>query len=270
MPRKCVVCGLTQTNNLAVFTFPKSQHQKSTWVTAIQQVIPGFCAPQENGEPLSSRSGLCENHFLPDDIRKGKKKSLQRKAIPSLAVDQSLPTSSRKVLAVQFSVPGEENGDQAFLISDEEDTFRTASSSSSSSSLSSSSVRRDRKADLWEVNEGHTSAGTCLGLDFEDYLPGNDKSAYNDCSDSYEDQKLFSEGDVGRRALGKDLCLVCGKDNKSSRLTCILQLDAQAGGECTSLCLSRIVSRPKREDVISRNCSRCTNLVQEGHTSKED
>ncbi|ROT74443.1 hypothetical protein C7M84_007062 [Penaeus vannamei] len=208
MPRKCVVCGLTQTNNLAVFTFPKSQHQKSTWVTAIQQVIPGFCAPQENGEPLSSRSGLCENHFLPDDIRKGKKKSLQRKAIPSLAVDQSLPTSSRKVLAVQFSVPGEENG--------------------------------------------------------------NDKSAYNDCSDSYEDQKLFSEGDVGRRALGKDLCLVCGKDNKSSRLTCILQLDAQAGGECTSLCLSRIVSRPKREDVISRNCSRCTNLVQEGHTSKED
>ncbi|XP_027215426.2 uncharacterized protein [Penaeus vannamei] len=272
MPRKCVVCGLTQTNNLAVFTFPKSQHQKSTWVTAIQQVIPGFCAPQENGEPLSSRSGLCENHFLPDDIRKGKKKSLQRKAIPSLAVDQSLPTSSRKVLAVQFSVPGEENGDQAFLISDEEDTFRTASSSSSSSSLSSSSVRRDRKADLWEVNEGHTSAGTCLGLDFEDYLPGNDKSAYNDCSDGYEDQKLFSEGDVGRRALGKDLCLVCGKDNKSSRLTCILQLDAQAGGECTSLCLSRIVSRPKRELMcISRKiCSRCTNLVQEVTHLEED
>ncbi|XP_071515741.1 uncharacterized protein [Panulirus ornatus] len=262
MPRKCVLCGASQSINLYVFAFPKSSHQRGAWVAAIQQIIPSFCDPQAEGQLTGVRKGVCERHFHPHDIRKGKNSSLHRKAVPLVAANliaEGNDADAKKSLAVTLPVTENDKTKDSFLIS-EEDEFR-------GSAVNQISVVC-KKESTWQVDEDQAKdPENCLGINIDDFLPS--ENTFTGSVESIRNQAfVFSNSECSE----KDLCLVCGKEDKSSNLVCILRIHELSGNVSVSLLLSKIVGRSKREVlcVSMKICSRCENLIQEVAQIEED
>ncbi|KAG7157415.1 uncharacterized protein LOC121880066 [Homarus americanus] len=252
MARKCVLCGAPHSISLSVFAFPKSSYQRGAWVAAIRQIIPTFCDPQL----LGARNGVCERHFQPQDIKKGKKSSLHRKAVPLVATNLGSNGSvvdAKNNLPVPFSVIESDKTRATFLIDADEDAFRDAALSQMSVDI--------KKEDNWQVDGNQPRASeSCLGINIDDYLPS--ESSYVESEKSINSHAFIFNN---KETPEKDVCLVCGKDDTDCNLICILRVHEYSGNISINLLLSKIVGRSKREVVCvsMKICSRCENLVQE-------
>lgn len=71
------MCGVPQGPGLTVFPLPRSSHQRGAWLAALQDATI-----QTDWLAGSSQYGVCERHFNPQDIKRGRKPSLSRKAMP--------------------------------------------------------------------------------------------------------------------------------------------------------------------------------------------
>lgn len=78
--RTCMVCGAPQGPSLTVFSLPRSGRLRGAWLTALH-------AANLQAEWLadSTQYGVCEKHFSSQDIKRGRKPSLNRKAVPWLS-----------------------------------------------------------------------------------------------------------------------------------------------------------------------------------------
>lgn len=256
MPRKCVLCGASHSITLSVFAFPKSSRQRAAWVTAIQQIIPTFCDPQTDGHLASARSGVCVRHFHPEYVKKGKKSSLNRKAVPLVVADLSINgnfTHAKNNLAASFLVHESSKTRESFLIDDDE-TLRGPPEVASES----------KKGNNW--HEDQLKAENCLSINIDDYLPNED--SYVESSKAITDHGFaFSSKEISE----KYICLVCGKHDKNYSLICIFNVHDFPGNITVSL-LSKIVGRSKQEVlcVSMKICSMCENLLQEVAQIEED
>ncbi|XP_045593859.1 uncharacterized protein [Procambarus clarkii] len=252
MPRKCVVCGASHSVNLSVFAFPKSHYQRSAWVTAIQQIFPAFCDPQTDGHVAGARNGVCVRHFHPEDVKKGKTSSLHRKAVPLLVTnlgnDEGV-ARDKSNLSLSLSVHESDKRKESFIMS--ENIFKgTALNHMSANS---------KKENNWHGDQ--SKAENCLGININDYLPN--ENSYVDSNKSSINDNVFAFNNM--ESSGKDICLVCGKDDNNFSLICILSAHDYSGNIPMSLLLAKIVGRAKQETlcVSMKICSRCENLVQE-------
>uniref|UniRef100_A0A0P4W298 THAP-type domain-containing protein n=2 Tax=Scylla olivacea TaxID=85551 RepID=A0A0P4W298_SCYOL len=78
--RTCLVCGAPQGSSLTVFPLPRSGRLRGAWLTALH-------AADLQAEWLGGNTqyGVCERHFNSQDIKRGRKPSLNRKAVPWLS-----------------------------------------------------------------------------------------------------------------------------------------------------------------------------------------
>lgn len=204
---------------------------------------------------------MCERHFHPQDIKKGKNSSLHRKAVPLVAagLTEGNDAHDKKSVAVPFSITDNDKTRGSFLISENDSFGGTA--------VSQISVVC-KKESTWQVDEDQTKdSENCMGIDIDDFLPS--ENTFTGSVESIRNHAfVFSNNESSE----KDVCLVCGREDKNTNLVCILRVHELSGNVSVSLLLSKIVGRSKREVlcVSMKICSRCEILVQEVAQIEED
>ncbi|XP_068202191.1 uncharacterized protein [Palaemon carinicauda] len=238
MPRKCIMCGAPQSFHLAVFSFPKSHHERALWIDAVQKVIPNFSDPENFDLVSGRRNGICEKHFAPEDIRKGKTSSLRKTAVPMY------PSKTEKFSFGETLMLSKEASKD---ISVEEDLV----------------LSKETKNDLGGVMEMKNSDDTEYIVDhLGNYL------ANSSCGKSKE---RISEGYFNEDVKMSEVCFVCGKESKSLNL--FHNFENHDANLATSITLlTRIVGKPKREIFIVsfKICSICINLIHEISSIEEN
>ncbi|XP_064109336.1 uncharacterized protein LOC135217418 isoform X2 [Macrobrachium nipponense] len=238
MPRKCIMCGAPQSFHLPVFPFPKSHHERAAWIAVVQQVIPDFTDPQNFDLVTGPRNGICEKHFAPDDIRKGKTSSLKKTAVPV-----HLSKTER------FSVG------EGLMLSKEVRTDITVGEDLMLSKETKSSICSEREI----KNSDDTD---CVVAQLGAYLTN---------SSCLESKERVSEHYLNDDDKSSEVCFVCGKEGKNHNL--FYNLENQDTSFATSISLlTRIVGKPKREIFIVsfKICSVCINLIHEVSSIEEN
>ncbi|KAK3877817.1 hypothetical protein Pcinc_017507 [Petrolisthes cinctipes] len=78
MGRVCVVCQGPGKNGRTVFPFPRSHEQRAAWLTA----LPILPITSVEGWSPGRKYGVCDRHFLSQDVLLGPKTSLTDRAVP--------------------------------------------------------------------------------------------------------------------------------------------------------------------------------------------
>ncbi|KAB7494293.1 hypothetical protein Anas_03902, partial [Armadillidium nasatum] len=89
MPRFCVICGKVQSHSFSVFSFPTSQKKRNAWLDVILKVKPDFLNDKRVVDNKQLKNGVCELHFFQSEISNGKKRRLEKDAVPTLDIPAS-------------------------------------------------------------------------------------------------------------------------------------------------------------------------------------
>ncbi|KAK7082494.1 hypothetical protein SK128_007590 [Halocaridina rubra] len=192
----------------------------------------GVITSSDIGIVTGPRSGICEKHFMPQDIRKGKMSSLNSRAIPIPA--KSYEVNSGIDIPIKSPVRSEKDDDQV--------------------TVESYSYENDWKNHAGSIeNVFHP---VCIESN-NDYYIVNGKT----CPQVQE--KLVQNN--YKEIIEVNICLVCGKNCKNLLLMYNIQSQIDNSTSANVGLLSRIVGKPKREIFVAsvKICSRCLYLIQE-------